>query len=70
MLIFLKMVFTFIILFVGLALFTLGDKALGFGALPLAIISIATLAGLTAVWKYKRKEKETNSDLPKLDKSA
>ena len=69
--IFLKIVFTVVILFVTLLLLGLTNMpGIGGGALPMMIIGFATLAGIRAVWKYKRKDKEVSSNMPKLDKDA
>jgi len=40
------------------------------GALSMMIIGGATFAAIRAVWKYKRKDKEVSSNMPKLDKDA
>jgi hypothetical protein len=66
----LKIVFTVVILFVALILLGL-TKIPGFGgALPMMIIGFGTLAAIRAVWKYKSKEDEASSNMPKLDKGA
>jgi hypothetical protein len=66
----LKIVFTAVILFVSLVLLGLTSMPGFGGALPMIIIGLATLAGIRAVWKYKPKEKEVSSNMPKLDKGA
>ena len=67
----LKIVFTVVILFITLLLLGLTNMpGIGGGALPMMIIGFATFAGIRAVWKYKSKEKEASSNMPKLDKDA
>lgn len=67
----LKIVFTVVILFATLLLLGLSNTTgIGGGALPMMIIGFATLAGIRAVWKYKSKETEVSSNLPKLDKDS
>ncbi|OUR79601.1 hypothetical protein A9Q83_04175 [Alphaproteobacteria bacterium 46_93_T64] len=66
----LKIVFTVGVLFVALVLLGLTNIPGYGGALPMMIIGLATFAGIRAVWKYKSKEKEVSSNMPKLDKGA
>ena len=72
----LKIIFTVVILFVCIFLLGMNNMLVmtnipGFGgALSLMIIGGATVAGIRAVWKYKRKDKEVSSNMPKLDKDA
>ena len=66
----LKIIFTVVILFVALLLMGLTNIPGFGGALPLMIIGLATIAGIRAVWKYKRKDKEVSSNMPKLDKDG
>ena len=72
----LKIIFTVVILFICVFLLGMNNMLAmtnipGFGgALPLMIIGLATIAGIRAVWKYKRKDKEVSSNMPKLDKDG
>ena len=66
----LKIVFTVGILFVALVLLGLTIIPGFGGALPMLIIGLAAFAGIRAVWKYKPREKEAFSNLPKFDKGA
>ena len=71
----LKIIFTVVILFVCIFLLGMNNMLVmtntGFGgALSMMIIGGATLAAIRAVWKYKRKDKEVSSNMPKLDKDA
>ena len=67
----LKIVFTVVIIFITLLLLGLTNMpGIGGGALPMMIIGFATFAGIRAVWKYKSKETEVSSNIPKLDKDA
>ena len=72
----LKIIFTVVILFICFFLLGMNNMLAmtnipGFGgAISMMIIGGATLAGIRAVWKYKRKDKEVSSNMPKLDKDA
>jgi len=72
----LKIIFTVVILFVCIFLLGMNNMLVmtnipGFGgALSMMIIGGGTLAAIRAVWKYKRKDKEVSSNMPKLDKDA
>ena len=71
----LKIIFTVVILFVCIFLLGMNNMLVmtntGFGgALSMMIIGGATFAAIRAVWKYKRKDKEVSSNMPKLDKDA
>lgn len=50
--IFLKAILLVVVLWVGLGIFTV-MRISGFGMLPLAIVGIATLAAVKAIWSYK-----------------
>ena len=72
----LKIIFTVVILFVCIFLLGMNNMLVmtnipGFGgALSMMIIGGATFAAIRAVWKYKRKDKEVSSNMPKLDKDG
>ena len=63
----LKIVFSIIILFIGMLLTGLG-KELGLGWLLQVIVAVGMIAGIRAVWKYNPKKDE--DQLPILDKKS
>ena len=68
--IFLKLIFTILVLFVGLwAWFVMKAIRVG-GAIPNVALFSGILAALVAIWKYNPKRTKGTTDILKLDKDS